>query len=576
MATQIDTVKSSENNNFQFYYDNTINTKKIYSKILEGSNDQSLFESLAKNMVAPNEIVLRSASKKEEIKALKNVQFDKATGGYKSLVYGYVYYDDMHSVSVIPIVNVEEKWRGVIVLPPQKDSKNVVGVEELQELILAIPIKLMVNYDAVAKAVDRSVKENKGVMCVFVEGRRSYDGKVAKVILDYDFTIEAGKETADGKMDFKERRFVHNVDMGVQIAHYEDASPAINGLDIYGNVINADFDKDECYRLGRNVAVDDDKVRIISTVKGIISNANGILSVHNVIEIDKVDLSTGNIDVNGTVVIKENVTPGFKIRSEGDIIVNGNIENASIEALGNLIVSGGIIGGSESKIDISGNIYSSFISNAKVTVKGDVIVNQLINANIFSNNRIIALSGKGTIIGGNMSAQNGVFARIIGSASGTSTVITVGRDSKSDIIYKDILGNIKINRDEINKVKALLGNDYFKDPKAFLERISPDKREMVRGFLKKITELIKETSELENKKQSMNMMFEKLSHSTVSSLDGFYPGVTIYISNIKKYIDKKISGTEFYYSKEYLNIMERAPSILDEKEYEPPKEKRRD
>lgn len=574
MNTQKD--RNTEGGDLQFYFDNTINTKRIYDEILEGKEDQELFHEIAKNLVLPEEIVLRSASRKENVKALKNVQFDRSTGAYKSLVYGYVYYDDMRSVSILPIVNIDEKWRGVIILPPQKEIKNQIGTDELQTVILTIPIKLMVNYEAVSKAVEISVGDNEGIMATFVEGRKPYDGKVAKVIIDYDFSIEAGKETADGKMDFKERRFVHNVDSGVQIAHYEESKPAIDGLDIYGNVMTANFDKDECYRLGKNVAVDGDGIKIISTTKGIISNANGILSVHNVIEIDKVDLSTGNIDVNGTVVIKENVTPGFKIRSEGDIIVNGNIENAHIEALGNLIVSGGIIGGHESKINISGNIYSSFIRNAKVTVKGDIIVNQLINAHISCNNRVIALSGKGTIIGGGISAQNGVHARIIGSASETPTVITVGRDLKNDIIYKDIIGNIKINKEEINKVRALLGNDYFKNPKAFLERISPDKRDVVRGFLKKITKLIQETSALETQKQEMSTIFEKLSHSTVSSLDGFYSGVTIYISNMKKYIDKKISGTEFYYSKEYFTIMERAPTILDEKEYAQPKEEKKD
>ena len=61
--------------------------------------------------------------------------------------------------------------------------------------------------------------------------------------------------------------------------------------------------------------------------------------------------------------------------------------------------------------------------------------------------------------------------------------------------------------------------------------------------------------------------FERLSNSTITAMEGFFPGVTIYISNIRKYITNKISGTEYFYSKEKRDISEKAPKHLDEAEY---------
>ena len=110
---------SIDPNNYEFYYDNTINTREIYDQIVDiDSKDQNLYEELLKNYVHPGEAVLRSISKREGIKAGKNVKFDKMTGNYRSTEHGYVFYDKLKSVSVIPVINVSDKWRGVMVLPP--------------------------------------------------------------------------------------------------------------------------------------------------------------------------------------------------------------------------------------------------------------------------------------------------------------------------------------------------------------------------------------------------------------------------------------------------------------------------
>ena len=568
---------SIDPNNYEFYYDNTINTREIYDQIVDiDSKDQNLYEELLKNYVHPGEAVLRSISKREGIKAGKNVKFDKMTGNYRSTEHGYVFYDELKSVSVIPVINVSDKWRGVMVLPPQKQQKKQVLLEEVQTIISQIPIKLMVDYDKVAELVAYNLKYDEGVMCVFVEGRKPIDGNVQKVILDYDFTIDTGKESEDGAIDFKERGFIHNIEANVQIAHFMEEKPSLDGLDIYDVIMEAHYDEDPCYKLGKNVKVDEDGVTIRSAIRGILSNHNNTLSVSTVAEIDKVDLSTGNIEVNGSLIIKDNVSPGFSIKTEGDILVRGNIEDAEIECAGNLIVSGGIIGGTNSKIHVNGKLSAQFIRNASIICKGDLLANQLVNAEISCNDRVIVLEGKGVIIGGNIKALNGVWAKSIGSMSESKTTITVGRDAESDAEFKNIITTVKTNKEEISKIKSLLGTEYFKNPKAFIERIPVNKREGIKDILRRITNLVKETAQLEARRDEMSAEFEKLSQSSITSMEGFFPGVTIYISSMRKYISKKISGTEYFYSKELRDISEKAPKMLPSEEYDFPREIKED
>ena len=570
MATENSGLLSMDPNNYEYSFDNTINVREIYDKIVDAEpNNQLLYAELLKNYAVTGEQILKSITKRAGIKAGKNVKFDKMTGIYRSTVFGYVFYDGMNSVSVIPVINVEEKWRGVMVLPPQKQLKRQLSSDDIQNLIAEIPIRLMVDYDKVNQLVEENLKFDEGFCCVFVEGKKPIDGNVQKVILDYDMSIETGKKSEDGSIDFKERSFIHNIDAGIQIAHFIPEKPAEDGLDIYDEVLEAHYDEDPCYKIGNNLKVEADGINIKSAIKGILVNNNNTISVSNVIEIEKVDLSTGNIEVDGSVIIKENVTPGFSIKTEGDIKVNGNIEDAKINCGGNLIVSGGIIGGPESDMHINGKVYASFIRNANLISNGDVIANQIVNSDISCNNRVIVLEGKGVIIGGSVKALNGIWAKSIGAISESKTTIVVGRDAEAYALFKNIVTTVKTNREEINKYKTLLGSEYFKDPKAFIQRIPENKRETIKAILKKVTNLVKETAELEEKRKQMSEEFEKLSSSSVSSMEGFFPGVTVYISNIRKYITKKISGTEYFFSKELRDISEKAPKTLPPEEYAP-------
>lgn len=562
-------LKSMNASNYEFSFDNTVDIRGVYNKIVnEEPNNQELYIELLKCYTTPGEQVLKSISKRPGIKPGKNIKFDKMTGIYRSTAFGFVVYDGLKSVSVISVINVEEKWRGIMLIPPQNGVKKLLNTEDVQGMIAEIPIKLMVDYDKVINLVNQNINNNEGICFVFVEGTKPINGNVKKVILDYDLSLETGKKSEDGTIDFKERSFIHNIAENVQIAHIIPEKSPVDGLDIYNEVISAHYNEDPCYRLGENVKIDSDGVTVRSAVKGILINSHNTISISDVIEIQNVNLSTGNIDVEGSVIVRENVAPGFSIRADGNIVVYGNIEDAEIKCGGDLTVYGGLLGGSN--ITVEGKCFASFISTVKLSSRGDIITQQLVNADISCNGRVIVLDGKGVISGGNIKALNGVWAKSIGSLNESKTTIIVGRDADADALYKNLINTVKVNKEEINKVKALLGAEYFKNPKAFLERIPADKKETIKEILKRITKLIKDTKDFEQQKIEMEEEFERLADSSVSSMEGFFPGVTVYISNNRKYISKKISGTEFYYSKQSKEILEKAPKSLPEEEFKSP------
>ncbi|MGZ4982453.1 MAG: DUF342 domain-containing protein, partial [Methylobacter sp.] len=95
--------------------------------------------------------------------------------------------------------------------------------------------------------------------------------------------------------------------------------------------------------------------------------SNGVV-VEPTIALPQVDISTGNMRFDGTINIKGDVKEGMKIHVTGDVFVGGTVEAAEIEAGGNVVIKGGVIGHSEQ----SGDPNEVFIFNAKIISKGSI------------------------------------------------------------------------------------------------------------------------------------------------------------------------------------------------------------
>ena len=95
-------------------------------------------------------------------------------------------------------------------------------------------------------------------------------------------------------------------------------------------------------------------------VDGHVSLVEGKVFVSDVYEVENVDLSTGNIDFEGSVQVKGNVSSNFVIRAGGNVIISGVVEGAYIEAGGNIIIARGMNGMTKGILKAGGNIVAKF------------------------------------------------------------------------------------------------------------------------------------------------------------------------------------------------------------------------
>jgi uncharacterized protein (DUF342 family) len=216
---------------------------------------------------------------------------------------------------------------------------------------------------------------------------------------------------------------------------------------------------------------------------------NGV-EVEPTINLPRVDLSTGNMNFDGTINIKGDVMDGMKIHATGDVFVGGTVEAAKIETGGNIVIKGGVIGHSDhsgepnevptfsATIISKGSISAHFAENAYIDAGIDIIIEEFSLHNHLTalNQILVGKPGrkKGHIIGGITSAKILVRTASIGSKAGFITKIRAGFNpflqTRLDKLKLEIDANDK-EQENIKKIIAFVMAHPEQDKKALLSKL---------------------------------------------------------------------------------------------------------
>ncbi|MBP0598321.1 DUF342 domain-containing protein [Herbaspirillum sp. LeCh32-8] len=170
---------------------------------------------------------------------------------------------------------------------------------------------------------------------------------------------------------------------------------------------------------------------------------NGV-KVNPVLDVENVDLSTGNLTFEGSVRVSGDVLTGMKVHVGGDVVVSGTVEAAEIVAGGSVTVKGGVIGHSEgvtatagttaiaSRISAQKSVQVMFAESAHIEAAEDILVlGNARHCELLAGNEIVVGKGNprtGHIIGGRVEATNSIRANVIGASTSTLTRVQVGLD----------------------------------------------------------------------------------------------------------------------------------------------------
>lgn len=142
-----------------------------------------------------------------------------------------------------------------------------------------------------------------------------------------------------------------------------------------------------------------------------------------------IDLSTGDIDVPGPLVVQGDILTGLTVRAKGSLEVMGNVEDAILEVDGDVTIHQGFTGTGKGKISASGTVKVLHVRNQQVTAGKDVFVErECINATIHSGGKISA--PRAVVCGGRLDAMTEIELGELGLADDASPKIRVGHRAR--------------------------------------------------------------------------------------------------------------------------------------------------
>lgn len=274
---------------------------------------------------------------------------------------------------------------------------------------------------------------------VVAEGKEPRHGTDATVQYFFNTDVRVRPTLKeDGSVDFFNLNTISHCKEGDELARLIPADLGEEGMNVIGEKLKPRDVKKATLKFGRNIELSEDKMSIFSMVNGHVTLTDDKVFVSDVLEVENVDNSIGNIEYEGSVQINGNVTSNFSVKAKGNIVVNGVVEGAYLEAGGDIIIARGMNGMSKGKLQAGGNIVAKFLENATATAKGYVSTESILHSTVMAGTEVTVSGKRGFITGGRVCATNIITVKTLGSHMGAATTVEVGADPSIKARFQEL------------------------------------------------------------------------------------------------------------------------------------------
>ena len=348
-------------------------------------------------------------------------------------------------------------------------------------------------------------------------------------VIQYYFNKDkhlAPTEDEQGNVDYKNLGLINNIIAGTPIAEISLPTTGEPGTDITGQTVKQKVGVPARYNVGAGTKLVNHDTQIVAEISGNLVFKNGAFVVEEKIVINgDVDVSSGNIDFIGDITIKGGVFEGFRVASKRSITIMGLVSKAEIVAEGDINIK---VGAVNSKISSKANVKIGFCENSNITAEGNVESSSFVGGEVFASEKIIALSGKGVIVGGKYTALNGVEASVIGSENYTKTIVTLGNNAvlseEREKLEKENQ-SLEDQVDQLGKILITL-HEYTKSGK-----LSPERERMQTDARRSRIRLQNQVRANNRRIAEIDELLQLTQNLSVTVKRILYPGVTIRINS---------------------------------------------
>ncbi|TGK47944.1 DUF342 domain-containing protein [Leptospira kanakyensis] len=438
----------------------------------------------------------------------------------------------------------EDHMEAKMILHPPKHGGDLLTEYQLREQIASVGISVGI----IDVVIQNQIKNpNFFVPYTIAKGFPPVPGKDGQIKIYFRSDNKPQlEEDEHGRIDYKNIAVIQSVKPGDLIAERIPPKKGEFGKTVNGTIIPYQEEKSVDWHLGPNVELKEDKLYAKIAGRPVLSAAWEI-KVDEVIQLEAVDYSTGNIDFPGTIIVEEKIGDGFSLTTNGSIIIRNSVGKAFLKAKGDIVLSGGFMGRGEGYIESEGNIYAKFVEQGKLTAQGSIFVEEAVmHSEISAKDFIRVMGGRGEVMGGTVIAGNSLTCAKLGAVVETKTKVAIGTPPelldelnrmKKEIAEKEIT---------LHKVQLALTKLVEKSQKKELTQEEKDTITKLKDANEKFTKVL----ETESKQ------FETALGSYEPNPDAFvdierevFPGVDLSFGAGKNYrmgINSLVGKTRFY------------------------------
>jgi uncharacterized protein (DUF342 family) len=437
----------------------------------------------------------------------------------------------------------ENDMEGLIkFLPPDKGGSQI-ALHEVKDRIRKRGIVFGLDEQALAQALS---EKNYGKSYVVAKGLEPVNGTDG--YLQFHVNIQARsyapKESGQGRIDYKTLDQFEPVKEGQLLVTRHPATPGVLGRTVRGNELKPHSGKEAVLPRSKNALMNETKSALYAKASGMVEFVNNVLTVSNVYTVKgDCDLSVGNIDFDGSVVIGGNVISGLVIKATGSVTISGVVEGSEIIAGGNIELKTGMQGMDKGRLVAGGTITAQFIERSSVTAGVDVLSDSVIHCTVEAGRSLIMKGRRGNLMGGNIRVTSEVIAKVIGSTMHMQTAIEVGLvpQKRTRLIF--LTGErqrIQEELEKLNKLELYLSRGGANMTKENADKILRSAKESKYQNAQLLEEYTEEINRLEYESNNAT-------GGRVHVLDTAYPGTRITIASGTYRVIEPVTYATFKY-----------------------------
>ncbi len=378
--------------------------------------------------------------------------------------------------------------------------------------------------------INRAIAAGAADGVVIARGRAAVpgeDGRLESLVTQVRSRVPRMTET--GQIDFRDLGDILTVQPGEALMLRRGPTAGVDGVTVLGQAIVAAPGKEVMFAGNLSGArIDPDNPdRLLAEIAGQPVEVAGGMIVEPVYTVQAVNMASGNIKFDGSVVVRGDVAAGMSIQATGDIEIGGTADPCTLDAGGSIVIKGGALGGlgrkelTDSTIRCGGCFTAAYAQQARIEAGDSIFIDDMaMQCDLAAGNHIrVGNKRRGHIIGGRALATLSITGKVLGSPNRIGTELEVGVSPAMNRRILELAKARDAHEKQLLDISKLL---VFADRNP--TRVDPRMVERACGTAKKLSD---EIAALRGEEEGLNQLVTLSQQARVNAEQALYEGVTV-------------------------------------------------